>query len=327
MIASLKSPHTIATAILIAVAVVVAPLLANTNQVLLTLFIVALCFAVVASNWDLLFGYAGIWSFGQLAFFTIGAYSSALLTKGGFLPWTAALIGVCISSLIALALSSIVLRLRAIYFVLATIGLQEVVRGLIITIHPAMVFGIPPLQVGGFSFASYGGIPYCYSFLALLLLSIMAFKLFTLSRIGLATVALRDAELRAISLGVEPVKVRLAPFLISVIFTSLAGSLYAHYTGSISQAIIGFDVFLTYLAILAFGGIGTFYGPIMASFLWVFLDFFLRLYVAPLRLILMGGVIIASLLFLERGIIELPEKVISYLQAPLMKRSLHGAGK
>ena len=289
------------------------PLLGLRFSIVPTLLTLSLYYAIVASNWNLLFGYGGIWSFGQLGFFAIGAYSSALLSKAGTSPWIAMLIGVGISVSLALVLSIATLRLKAIYFGLTTFGFATVVSGLLIVIYPAgIVFDVPPLTIGGFSFDSFGGISYYYAFLVLFLATLYVHKKLLKSRIGIMTLALRDNETRAISLGVEPLKVRMILFLVSVIFTSLVGSLYAEYTGNVSQAILGYDLFLTYLIILALGGIGTFWGPSIASFLWVFLDFFLRLYLAQWRLIIMGALVVLSLLFLRTGLSGLYDSLIRW---------------
>ncbi len=277
--------------------------------VLLTLVSIAVYFAMISSNWNLLLGFGGIWSFGQLAFFAIGAYSSALLTLGGYSPWLAMALGVGISVLAALGLSVITLRLRQIYFALATFGFQQVVLGFVVEIHPGEIFDIPSLKILGFDFAAFNHVPYYYAFLVLLLASLLVHRRILSSRIGLALTALRDSELRSISLGVSPVRVRSIVFSISAALTSVGGSVYAHYTTSVSQATLGFTNFLTFIIILAFGGIGTFYGPVAASFVITFLDFPLRVYVGAYRLVVLGIIVMVSLLFLNRGLTQIYEMI------------------
>jgi len=280
------------------------PLLSTDNPALITLVIVALNFAVVASNWDLLFGHGGIWSLGQLGFFAIGAYSSALLTKFyGVSPWIAILVGVGISIASALTLSLVATRIgTTTYFALATLGFHMLVRGVVVMIYPGAIFGIPHLQIGGISFEVLNNTGYYYSFLGLFIIYMIIQKKILSSKIGLATIALRDNEILAVSLGIEATKVRMFLFLISASFTSIAGSIYVHYTNSVSQAILGLDLFLTYFLILALGGIGTFYGASLASFIWIFLDFALRLVITEWRLIIMGIIVVLSLVYLDRGI-------------------------
>jgi branched-chain amino acid transport system permease protein len=284
------------------------------TPVLLTLITIAIYFAIISSNWNLLLGFGGIWSFGQLGFFAIGAYSSALLTLAGYSPWLAMVVGVGISVLGSLGLSLITLRLRQIYFALATFGFQQVLLGFIIMIHPGEIFDIPNLKILGLNFGDYNGIPYYYTFLILLLGSLLAHKRVLSSRIGLALTALRDSELRSISLGVRPVRVRSIVFSMSAALTSLAGSVYAHYTTSVSQATLGFTNFLTFTIILAFGGIGTFYGPVVASFLINFIDFPLRLYVGEYRLVVLGIMVMLSLLFLNRGLTQIYDTIRDMIQ-------------
>jgi len=279
----------------------------------MTLFTIGLIYAVVSANWNLLFGFAGVWSLAQLAMFAIGAYSSALLSKAGVNPWIAMLVGVILSAIAALILSMVALRLKATYFALVTLGFQEIVRGLVVVIYPGIIFDIPHLEIWGFSFNMLGGVGYYYAFLFLFLFTLFLHKKITSSYIGYATIALRESEMRAISIGINPVKVRTMLFLMSVILTSLLGSIYAHYTNSVSQSILGLDLFLTYLTILALGGIGTFYGPVLASFIWVFLDFFLRLCIEQLRLVIMGIIVIVSLIYSKRGLTEIYERIANKL--------------
>jgi branched-chain amino acid transport system permease protein len=285
------------------------PFLFALNSTVMTLFTLALYTAVVASNWNLLYGHAGVWSIGQLGFFAIGAYSSAFISKAGASPWLAIIVGAGAAILTSLGLSFATLKLRATYFALVTFGLQEVIRGCILLVHPSTIFDLPHLEIGGFSFTSYSGLGYYYSFLALFFVSVILHTRVLSSSIGLAVLALRDSELRAISLGVDVVKTRAILFAISAAFTSCAGSLYGHYTNSVGVAILGFDNFLLYFVILAFGGIGSFYGPVVSSFLWTFLDFPLRLYYAEWRLIIMGCMVILSLMFLKNGITDIWKKL------------------
>jgi ABC-type branched-subunit amino acid transport system permease subunit len=291
------------------------PILSNLTKItiIMTLFTIGLIYAILAANWNLLFGFAGVWSLAQLAIFAVGAYSSALLSKAGINPWIAILVGVTLSIVAALAISLVTLRLKATYFALVTLGFQEIVRGVVVVIYPGIIFDIPHLEIFGFSFDISGGVGYYYTFFTIFLCTLFVHKKIMSSYIGYATVALRESEMRAISLGVSPVRVRATIFLVSVIFTSLLGSIYAHYTNSVSQAILGLDIFLTYLIILALGGIGTFYGPILASFMWVFLDFVLRLYLEQFRLVIMGGIVILSLIYLKQGLTEIYEMMANKL--------------
>ena len=307
--------------ILMVTILAILPVLTRNLPQFLSLMTIGLSYSIIVSNWNLLYGFAGIWSFGQLAFFGIGAYASALLSLSGYSPWISLLIGIGISLSVALAISAITLRIKvdAVYFALASLGLAEVVRGVVIMIEPGCLYNIPSLKIGEFSFSLYGRIPYYYAFLIVLVASLFIHKKILISKIGLATIALRDSEARAMSLGVEPLKVRTFLFIISVIFTSLSGSLYVHYTNGLSHVIMGYDILLSFIIILAFGGLGTFYGPIAASFLWVFLDFILRVHVESIRLIIMGAIVVLSLLYTNRGITEVYDKIVTYFNTHYKK--------
>ncbi|MEM4289284.1 MAG: branched-chain amino acid ABC transporter permease [Nitrososphaerota archaeon] len=287
------------------------PLLFAFNSAIMTILTLTLYIAVVALNWNLLFGHAGVWSIGQLGFFAIGAYSSAFISKAWASPLIGIIVGVLVAVLISLGLSFATLKLRATYFALATFGFQEVVRGIILVIHPSTIFDLPHLEILNLSFILYNGLGYYYSFLLLLFVTLVVHMIVLTSSVGTAVIALRYSELRAVSLGVDVVKTRGILFAISAALTSCAGSLYAHYTNSVGVAILGFDNFLLYFVILAFGGIGSFYGPLVSSFLWTILDFPLRIYYAEMRLIIMGCLVLLILMFLEKGITDIWKKIIA----------------
>jgi branched-chain amino acid transport system permease protein len=290
------------------------PLLFQRIPFLSTLIIVGFYYSIVASNWNLLFGHAGIWAFGQLAFFSIGAYSSALLSLAGISPWLTILLGIIFSCIVALIVSLITLRVQvnAVYFALTTLGLQEVVRGMIIMFYPTTIYSIPQLQLFGLRFSDYNYIPYYYMFLLIFLISYFVHIRLFESNIGYSIIALRDSELRSISLGVDPFRIRTILFLVTVIFTSITGSLYAFFNNAVAHSILGYDNILIFVIIMAFGGLGTFLGPIISSFFWVFLDFILHIYAEFYRLVIMGIIVILTLVYTDKGLSEIFNKVKNY---------------
>jgi branched-chain amino acid transport system permease protein len=122
------------------------------------------------------------------------------------------------------------------------------------------------------------------------------------SILGIRFIALKENEDRALSLGIDPLRARLLFIIVSVIFTSIAGSIYAQYLGSISQSIFGLDIFIVFLIILGLGGIGTFYGPLVAAILWTFIDFWLSLFATQYRIIILSIATIVVLIYLRSGI-------------------------
>ena len=239
------------------------------------LAILALLYAVVASNWDLTIGYAGLFNFAHIAFFGLGAYVSGVLTtKYGISPWLgiAAAVGVCVvvSAVIAFPAT----RLRGIYVALTTFAFTELVSSLIVsrtslTGGSAGLVLIPSLKVGSYDFY-FNNAGYFYVAEILLILSTVFLRVLVRSDFGLGFVAIREFEEYASSRGVPVARQRLLALVISGVFTGAAGAVYAHYLGVASPDIFGFGFVTLFLSMVILGGAGTIYGPIVAAIILTF---------------------------------------------------------
>ena len=302
-------------------ALLVLPLLVLKQAYILHLLIVALMYSIIASNWDVLMGYAGIMSFGQLGFYGVGVYLSGTLSKFfGVSPWISIWIGCGAAALWALLIGVVTLRLRGIYLALVTLGFIELVKVIAINYFTLImkrsyrVVALPRFQIGSWRFDYYNGIAYYYLIFAILLLSILVNTKMLKSHIGLSFIAIRDSEPRALTLGVNPVKVKLLVFVTAAVFTSLVGAFSAHYYCFMVTDMFLFGVMSIYFLILSLGGWGTFYGPILASFIWVALDEGMR----PLKLwryVIIGVIIMIVLLFAPQGLLRYLTKSYEKIRA------------
>lgn len=248
----------------------VAPLLL-TGSVVQNLAILSLLYAVVASNWDLTLGYAGIFNFAHVAFFGIASYVSAIATlKFGVPVWWDIALAVAIVAAISGATAMLALRQRGIYVALVTFALTELCAALIesqkdLTGGEVGLVGVPDLQIGEFAFASD---PRSYFYLteALLIVSTVVLRWLIRSDFGLSLVALRDFESYAISRGIPATRQRVLAIMISSVFTSIAGSIYAHYLIVASPDVFSFSLNTFLLSIVLVGGAATIYGPILGAF-------------------------------------------------------------
>ncbi|MGA9208439.1 MAG: branched-chain amino acid ABC transporter permease, partial [Terriglobales bacterium] len=194
------------------------PLLVH-NPYLLHLFILSMLYAMLAGSWNLINGYAGIFTFGHQAFFGLGAYASALLAMdAGLSPWITLWFGGCVAALAGLAIGLPVLRIRSIAHVaIVTLAFAVIVQAVVsnlpdFTRGTLGLAGIPAFTafalqgIGMVSFGAGDQVAYYYVALVFLALS-MAFMLWLVSgRTGLALKAIRDAEEAADSLGVDPTR-------------------------------------------------------------------------------------------------------------------------
>lgn len=281
---------------------------------ILNIFILVFIWSVVVSAWDLITGYAGIFSFGQIAFFVNGAYISGMMTKYlGISPWYGILIGGILTAVVGIIIGLPCLRIKGVYISLVTYGLHLVLPTLILrgakfgTGGSGGLVEIPSLQIGSYLFNSLDKIPWYYTSFAIFILSIYLIYYKVLgSALGLAFRALRDSEVFAKSLGVNEYKYKIIAFSISAFFTGLVGAFYAHYVGSISHRLLGIDFFLLVMVMLTFGGIGRYPGAIVGAFIITFVNEFLRC-VDEIRLIILGIIVVITIIAMPEGAVSIVE--------------------
>ena len=275
------------------------------------LLIMCFIWSAVASAWDLIFGYAGIFSFGQVAFFTIGAYGSAIGSmKLGMSPWLGMLFGGVVAGIIGILIGIPCLKLKGLYVALVTFALHLSLPafiyagGSIGTGGSHSLTDIPSLKIGGYVFTQMNRIPTYY--VALVLSFIVIFIVFRIinSSFGMAFTALRDSEDFARSVGINAYKYKIIVFGISAMLAGLMGGFYAHYVGLISQNLVGLDLIILLMVIVIVGGLGKFPGAIISTFIFVFINEYLR----PLeqyRNILWGGLVVLVIILMPGGITEI----------------------
>jgi branched-chain amino acid transport system permease protein len=256
--------------VLLVLMVAIAGPLVLTSAVAQNLAILSILYAVVASNWDLTLGYAGIFNFAHVAFFGIGSYVAAISTlKFGIPVWWDLVLAVVVVMALGGVVSALALRLRGIYVALVTFAVTQLCVALInsqkdITGGPIGLLGVPDLQIGQFAF---GSDPRTYFYAAefLLIASTVALRSMVKSNFGLSLIALRDFESYAVSRGVPARRQRVLAMIASSIPTSLAGCLYAHYLIVASPDVFSFSLTTLLLSMVLVGGAGTIYGPIVAA--------------------------------------------------------------
>lgn len=236
-----------------------------------------LLYAIGASAWNIVGGYAGQVSFGHALFFGCGAYSGLLVFH--YLQWPPVVgvpIGIAASVLIAFVIGVPTLRLSGHYFSMATIAVAELVRLIVVNsdsvggagglMGPAM-----PRSVLDLTFRS--SVPYYYLFLAILALTLLVTWWISRHRIGYYLRAIKDSERAARSLGVQASGYKLSAFIVSAIFTSIAGSLYVILFGFVDPD-SGFGLLLSVKLVIlaALGGAGLLFGPLVGALILIPLE-------------------------------------------------------
>ena len=280
------------------------------------ILIVALIYAVFAMSLNLELGYAGLYNFGHVAFFGIGAYTSALLSLAG-LPVPLGMACAMVAAGVAGALLCVpALRLTGDFFGIATLVFAEMVRLFFLnerwlTKGPMGLPGIPrPSWVGT-------GIAAMPMFLVLcLLLTVSVFLLVrwvAVSPFGRALKVVREDEYVAQALGKNVFSLKTRAVVAGSVLAGLAGSLWAHYITYISPGDFTLNETILVLLCVVLGGKGTNWGPLLGAFAVVFFQEALRFLPIPADL----GRLIAPLQGMVYGLalilimLKRPEGVIS----------------
>jgi branched-chain amino acid transport system permease protein len=236
----------------------------------LNLAILILMAAQIGVSWNIVGGYAGQVSLGHVAFYGIGAYTSAILFSIYHVnPWIAMLVGGVIASLVSLVIGWSCFRLKGHYFAMATIAVAEIIQ-IIFTnwdfAGAAVGLTIPMAEEGWSKMIFAGKEPYYYIALGLLLLTLLANFIIERSYLGYYFRAIKDEPDAARSLGVSLSKYKQIAFAVSSFFTAMGGSLYAQkelYIDPTSVLGTGISIKMALVSIL--GGIGTLFGPLVGA--------------------------------------------------------------
>lgn len=252
---------------------------------------------ILAVSLNLIIGFSGQFSLGHAGFMAIGAYAAAILTQDNptYVAFAIALVaGMVIAGLIALVVGIPTLRLKGDYLAIATLGVSEIIRILIVnteslTNGPAGIFGIP-------QFSNWQVI-FVFMVLAVLLVSN-----YIHSGAGRATLSVREDEIAAEAMGVNTTKYKVTAFVLGAMLASLAGSLYATYQQSVFPSDYGFMKSIDILIIVVFGGMGSTTGAILAAGVLGVLNMYLQDF-GSLRMIIYSLTIIIIMIFKPGGLL------------------------
>ena len=236
-----------------------------------------LLYAIAASAWNIVGGYAGQVSVGHVVFFGCGAYAAmGAYTHFALSP----LVGIPAGIVLAVGIAAIIgvptLRLSGHYFSMATIAVAELVR-LVVTntnyLGAAVGLSGPTVPRNVFDLSFISALPYYYLFLAVLALTLLITWWMTTSRMGFYLRAIRDSERAARSLGAPASRTKLYAFMLSAGLTSVAGALYAMMFGFVDPD-SGFGILISVkmLIMAALGGAGLLFGPLVGAAILVPLE-------------------------------------------------------
>lgn len=269
-------------------------------------------------------------SFGQQGFFAIGAFLAAIATTiWGWSLWPALGLGMVVSAVIAMGVGLPTLRLRGVYFSVATFAFGEMVRLFFLNLHyqrmdPQLGLMVGPDQAQGFRHIAYlqrhGWTP--GKFLGVVLgavaLSLILFFFVERSRLGRVLRAVEEDDLAAAMIGINVTALKIMVFALSGLIGGLGGGLFAHHTTFISHELFGLGMSVETVAYPMIGGLGTFWGPVVGASFLTFLTEFLRV-LHDYRMVVYGGLIVLTMIFRPRGIFD--ERLLLRLRAALSRRA------
>ncbi len=266
-------------------------------QFLINLFMMA----ILAESWNIIGGFTGYASFGNVAFFGIGAYTTGVLLTRLEVPFALALpMGGIVAMLFAAAVGLPILRLKGHYFAIATLGVAETMREIIYNLEftgKGTGLVMPIVRT-----------PLVFFYLMLAILAAVTLVNWWLSgsRFGYGLVAIREDEDAAAVMGINTPLYKTIAFALSGAFTGLAGGVYAYWITFIDPDSVFKVIITVQLIIMAvFGGTGTVLGPLLGALVLSAVSDVLATQLVTLAELFNGFIIVLVVLFMPKGLSDL----------------------
>jgi branched-chain amino acid transport system permease protein len=273
-------------------------------------------FVLLGLGLNIVVGFAGLLDLGYVAFFAVGAYTTALMTSPrsvfndgdpGSPYWLAIPVTVVVAAIVGVLIGAPVLRLRGDYLAIVTLGFGEIARVVIAADAtkdflggPQGILGIPSPEIAGVNL----GEPQYFYYLVVLfsLLAVYVSVRLQDSRVGRAWAAMREDESVAEATGISVVRYKLLAFAIGGAIGSLSGSLFAARIGSVFPSSFQLIVSITALAVIILGGMGSIRGVVVGAAVLVGLPEVLREF-GEYRLLFYGAILVALMILRPEGLL------------------------
>jgi branched-chain amino acid transport system permease protein len=265
-----------------------------------------LMFAVMASAWNIIGGYTGYASFGNVVFFGIGAYITAISMEKAGLPFALAYPAAGIgAAFFAVIIGLPVLRLRGHYFAIATLGVAEAMKALVqnlnITEGNAGIY-LPMLNLS----VRHQYWFFYYMMLSTLVLSLVTTYLILKAKFGYSLIAIRENEQAADSAGINTTATKTFAFALSGFFTGLAGGVYAYQQAFIQPGpVFAVQMTVKMIVMAVFGGMGRLFGPLLGAVGIEIISETLSNYFLVAHTLFFGVLVILAIVFTPKGMIDL----------------------
>jgi branched-chain amino acid transport system permease protein len=273
---------------------------------------VILQYVVIATAWNILGGYAGYVNFGTPAFFAMGAYMSVVLIQWTRPPLPVLLLaGGLIAALLGLGIGYLTLRLRGVFFSIATLALSIVLQTIIMNWdYVGGSRGLSVIRPSGPPFGNY--VKYLFTvMLVLAVISVIVARLIERSWIGRGLAALRDNEEAAECMGVPTLRLKLFATTVSGFLMGVAGAPFPYYVTFVEpNSAFALDYAVNALAMPMIGGTTSWVGPVIGALLLGTAQQLATVTISSeMNLFIVGVVLVAFVVLAPEGILGLVRRV------------------
>jgi branched-chain amino acid transport system permease protein len=289
------------------------------NAYVVSLANLALINLILIASLNLLMGFGGQISLSHAGFFGLGAYASGVLNvKLGVSAWLGLPAAALVAAAAALAIGLPALRLRGHYLSMATLGWNAILVVLFnqlvsLTGGPNGLLGVMPFSLGAIRLDSE---PRAFPLVWLAsLLVMLAILNFLRSRLGRALRAVATNELGADAIGIDSFRTKLLAFVLSAAMAGIAGSLYVHVNQYASPETFGIASSILLIVMVALGGSGTFWGPLLGALIYTAVPQLLLGY-EDAELMLFGLGMLVVLIAFPDGLAGVPRALMRRFAAP-----------
>ena len=281
------------------------------------MIILSLVFAVGASGLNIISGFAGYISLGQGAFIGLGGYSIGVLAARfeDVSPWWWVPAGGLVAGLVALVLGLVSLRSRGPSFVIITVAFLFLVQVIAVN-WVSLTNGTAglslPLPTWERDIINW---PFYYVLMAILALQLLMTWWIRRTKLGMGLVAIREDESKAATIGINLPVEKIIAFVASTVFVGMAGATYGYYLTFIDpRGMFGILLSVQLVLSLLIGGKATLWGPVLGAFLIEYLNELANNNFGGgnVRLFLFGGLLVAVVIFLPKGILPAVESLVSW---------------
>ena len=258
--------------------VAVLPLLPFVNNYIVAATVRALIFISLGQAWNIVAGIGGQLSLGHGVFLGLGCYTTGILfNKYGIPPWIGGWVGVLLSLAVALVMGSMTLRMRGVFFALATVAVSlamvQVARHFVDLTGGADGLALKFFGNSLWAMQARSPVPFLYASLAFVVAYYWITRWVLASDFGLAMQAVRDDEVAAAAAGVAVFRTKVVGFMLSAAMTALAAVLYMQfYMAMDPEAAFGLAQAIQLQLPALLGGLGTALGPVIGGAVMIFLS-------------------------------------------------------